>query len=740
MAIDSYSLCPGGRGKKIRFCCPDHLKELEQIDQMIEGEQYAAGLAFVDNLLKKNPDCACLTEAKCLFQRMIGLWDEAYATAKAFTEREPRNIVALTELATAAALTDKPQEAISALVDSLEFVEGDQFPMAIVQAMLTVGVAFLESGRLFQAIALAKQLQAFSSQDKAVNAFLYRCLGSDSVPLMLKEIVFDLKAPDSFPKKNEYDEAVGFLTRGQWKKGRAALERLLDLGPQWPNLYRNLGLVEFWFMNEEKAREYMAQFLAANNVDRESAIDVEQLLFLLTEPSWDDVQYTIKRVYSLENFASDYEKLLSSHLLLANPRIRAAVQEDDIPPKMAFVVLNMPMTDKVENVKLADVAKQCGYLFVYGKTTTREARAEFFIFPGETEAIENVLKDALGTLPKLEKEEELEDQPIAWTTNVSTPRLQFKDPSKLSQNNLEALFDEAFNDFAQKWFEHKYASLGNKSPKELLNESNGDRRVEALIRVVGGAFTPDYSEKIVALLRGKANLPAPEPIVPPEEFRTTEDTAEFFRQVPLWRWDRLKVDKCGVNALAELLQIAHLVAPRNVKEKLAREFMKRPAEEESYDDRAIAYSIIVDAALLKQDSDEALRLITEAAKYADSVGKSDSQWNVLEIMTRFRRQEFDKVKALAQHVFTEHKDDAEAIQTLQQFFAELNAQAQTQARLAEAYRLRAGQGAAAGPAVDLNGAATQQQVTEEKTSGLWTPGSDDNNGGAQSGSKLWIPD
>ena len=115
MAIDSYSLCPGGRGKKIQFCCPDHIKELEQIDRMLEGEQYAAGLAFVENLEKTNPNCACLTEAKCMFQRMIGLWEDAYETATKFVEREPKNVMALTELATAAALTDKPQEGVSRL-------------------------------------------------------------------------------------------------------------------------------------------------------------------------------------------------------------------------------------------------------------------------------------------------------------------------------------------------------------------------------------------------------------------------------------------------------------------------------------------------------------------------------------------------------------------------------------------------------------------------------------------------
>ena len=745
MAVDSYSLCPGGRGKKIRFCCPDLIKELEQIDKMLEGEQFAAGLAFVETLEKQHPDCACLTEAKCLFQRMIGLWEEAYNTAKGFAEREPKNIVALTELATASALIDKPQEAVSALVDAFEAVEGDQFPVAIVQAMLTVGMSFFENGRIFQAVAIAKQLQAFAPQDQASNAFLYRCLGSETVPLMLKEIAFDLQAPESFPKKAEYEEAVAYLARGQWKRGRSILESLLEFGEQWPNLFRSLAIVEYWFTNEEKGRAYFERYLAADGIDNESAIDVEQLLLLLTSPTWDDVDYIQKRVYTLDDFDSAYEKFLSSKLLIANSRLQTAVG-GDVPPKIAFLVLDKVPTDKTEDLTLDEVARQCGYLLVYGKQTKRAARAEFYVFPEELAAVEGVLTATLGAIPALESSEEQKDQPVLWTTNASTPRLHFKDPAKLTEDTLEKLFDEAFNEFGAKWFEHQYASLGGKSPREVLAEKNGARRVEALIRVVTSAFTSLYHEKISAILRGQANLPAPEPIAPPESFKTTEEAVEFFRQVPLWRWSRLQVEKCSVDALAELLQIANLVAPRDVKEKFAKEFISRPAGEARYEDRAVAYSILIDEALLIQNTDEALRLILEAGKYANEVGQSDSQWNVLEIMTRFRRQEFDKVRSLAQHVFAEHPDDKEAIQALEQFFAQLNASAQMHARAAEAYRLRSGQAGpvspmapASQPSVDF-AVGSQTAPSEEKSSGLWPPDGDNNSSSQGGGSKLWIPD
>ncbi len=753
MAIDSYSLCPGGRGKKIRFCCPDHLKDLEQIDQMIEGEQFAAGLSFVESLEKKRPNCACLSEAKCLFQKAIGLWEEAYQTATNFVAREPKNVVALTELASCAALLDKPQEAISALVDAIENVEGDQFPLAVVQAMLTVGTSLFEHGRIFQAIAVAKQLQAFAPQDQASNAFLYRCLGSDSVPLMLKEQVFDLEAPVDFPKKAEYDQAVALLARGSWKRGRAILETLLEFGDAWSNLFRNLAIVEYWFAEEEKGRAYFDRYLASPDADYEASVDVEQFLLLLEAPSWDDVEYMTRRVYTLEDFDASYEKFLSSKSLVANRRLQAT-GAGDVPPKMAFNVLDRPLEDLASEPKLNDVASLSGYLFLYGKQTSRGARAEFYLFPDAIGRADSLLQETLGFTPALETTETLEGRPTLWTTNASTPRFQFKDPSKLNEEAATNLFDEAFEAFADRWFAHAYRVLGGKSPKEYLEEPNGARRVDALIRIVSSIFTAPYNEKVAGLLRSRAGLNAPAPIVPPTTFASTEEAVEFFRNVPLWRWGRLQVESCSSDALAELLQIANLVAPRDVKAKFAAEFVKRPVGEVKYEDRAVAFGVLIDEALLSQDSDQALSLIAEAGKYANENGQSDSRWNVLEIMTRFRRQEFEQVRAIAKHVFAEHQEDQEAIQTLQQFFAELNASAQAQMQAAEAYRLRAGQAAptpvrpqtkqnAQTTTVDFavgSGAGVSKE-TKSSGGGLWTPGgsteTQSQNGG---GSKLWIPD
>ena len=65
MTIDRYTPCPGGTGKKIKFCCQDLLHELEGVHRMLEGDQRLACLEHVEKLFGPG---RTLTPAKDLYQ------------------------------------------------------------------------------------------------------------------------------------------------------------------------------------------------------------------------------------------------------------------------------------------------------------------------------------------------------------------------------------------------------------------------------------------------------------------------------------------------------------------------------------------------------------------------------------------------------------------------------------------------------------------------------------------------
>ena len=108
MSIDAYSPCPGGTGKKIKFCCGDFLPELQKIDRMFDGEQYLACLQHVDRLLAQEPsrDRACLLAFRCELLRLTDQHEAAKAATAAFLAKHPDNQVALAETAITAAETE----------------------------------------------------------------------------------------------------------------------------------------------------------------------------------------------------------------------------------------------------------------------------------------------------------------------------------------------------------------------------------------------------------------------------------------------------------------------------------------------------------------------------------------------------------------------------------------------------------------------------------------------------------
>src|SRR5437868_14937766 len=103
MPIDPYSPCPGGLGKKVKFCCADLVQELDKVQRMLEGEQPTACLDYVRKLDDKYPGRACLQSMRVSLENLVGDHVAADATLAAFLKQHPENAVALAEKALAVA-------------------------------------------------------------------------------------------------------------------------------------------------------------------------------------------------------------------------------------------------------------------------------------------------------------------------------------------------------------------------------------------------------------------------------------------------------------------------------------------------------------------------------------------------------------------------------------------------------------------------------------------------------------
>ena len=101
MPIDPYTPCPGGTGKKIKFCCSDLVAELDKIQRMLEGEQRAACLEYIESLEGQVSRSGLpAVDQGHARKPQLGKEAKAEATLATFMEKYPDNPVALAETAT----------------------------------------------------------------------------------------------------------------------------------------------------------------------------------------------------------------------------------------------------------------------------------------------------------------------------------------------------------------------------------------------------------------------------------------------------------------------------------------------------------------------------------------------------------------------------------------------------------------------------------------------------------------
>ena len=147
MAIDPYAACPGGTGKKIKFCCPDLVGELEKLQKLLDAEQRVAALELIQSLETKYPDRACLLSVKAMLHAQLGDQAKADATLSSFMDKYPDNPVALAEAATLKATQEGGAVAIAPLQQALA-ASDTQLAHQVYDALGVVAMALLSAGSL----------------------------------------------------------------------------------------------------------------------------------------------------------------------------------------------------------------------------------------------------------------------------------------------------------------------------------------------------------------------------------------------------------------------------------------------------------------------------------------------------------------------------------------------------------------------------------------------------------------
>ena len=261
MALDAYSLCPGGTGKKIKFCCPDFLPELEKIDRMIEGEQFIACIQHIDQLEQKGQYRACLMAIKSELLRVTNQLDRAPAYVANFVERFPQNSAAWSESALLTAVSEGGQAGMGKLQRAIALCDGN-IQSRVYEAATVVANVLIQEGHWAAGRALLQFLATLDPEDRETMERLIHVNRSAEIPMLLKSDPAMLPCPPDAPWRAKFEAALAPLKKAQWQETADRLTALAAEVPDAPAVWNNLALVRSWLADEAGAREALQKFAA----------------------------------------------------------------------------------------------------------------------------------------------------------------------------------------------------------------------------------------------------------------------------------------------------------------------------------------------------------------------------------------------------------------------------------------------------------------------------------------------
>ena len=710
MALDAYSQCPGATGKKIKFCCSDFLTELEKIDRMVEGEQYAACLQHIELLRRQteNKDRQCLLAYQTMLLRATGQLEAAELLVAYFLEKYPSNQAALAESAILSALKRDDASAVDALQRAFAEAKGS-WSWRIYQAAEMLADAFLRQGRWPPARAILQFLLVVQRENRDVSQMLTDVLRSADVPLLLKEDPRFAQPPKDAPWASRFTDAMRPMMYGDWRTTEQNLSALAGEAGDFPEIWRALATVRAWLNDYSGAVEALHKF-ASFDVARDDAVEAEATAMLLSEDQLGDAVPILEASWTVNDAERLHEAMLSDVRVMSLPPDMANYygEEGSPPPKSAYMIFDRPAVEATDGVGLASMPVFIAHLVLFGKQTDREARLQLVgTVASQLPNIKAVFSESFGQwLTGEEKTEELGT--VSATVDMLQPK--WRTPTQLKQRQLNAMIEEYRRDaILNRWPDMKLGALDGLSPSQAAADAKYHVRLAAAIVVlqfyadhIRSAF--DFNE-----LRVRLGLPALE---------TIEVQPGQISQLPLVRLGRVNAEKLSDEDLVQGFQRAVGYSHRSAVLKFGQEIIARPSFTQRRE-RPLAYMTL---ARMDEDLDRAMTYLEAGRKDTEATGKSHALWDLEELSLRFARQEVAEALQLIRHIETTHINEPNVSLILTQILVEAG--------------LIHPDGTPAMPTGRGQAEMAPAESAADEPGKLWTPGGESSGGGG----KLWVPE
>ena len=641
MAVDPYSPCPCGSGKKLKFCCADLAGDIEKITKLVSSEQPHAALKHVEQLLAKDPNRASLLDMRAMLELALDDLDAAENTLAHFLAVDPDNPAALAQWAILAAARGETLPAIARLQDALEQTD-HEMPLRVFEAIGAVGHAFLLEGDFVAARAhLLLYAGVAPEGDNRAIELLLRLNLQGGLPLLLRDNLLLAEAPENLPHKAAFDEANRGARRGWWRRAEAEFAKLLDEANPHPAIVYNLALVRGWLGDDERFAAGLHRY-AQLDVPLDNAVEAEALAQLVDPLLSDPKLETVRVTYPITNEEAATERLLADKRMERYELDPENLEEDEVTrPRSTHILLDRPAPASGANLAVDEAPNVLAFLSVYGKRTDRGARLEattdrdeHFELVGRLLA--EVLGDAVGAAEgdQVVAEKSASEQSLSWRWRLPDDTPPAHRRQLLAERRRQAILED--------WPTAPRAGLGGISPREAAGRAELRIPLLASVLIIEQAAVDPQERGLFQQLRTQLQLPAAETIDP-----ATVD----WDALPLTRVPRLDLSQAPDDRLMQQFNRAAMTGAGVATLALAQEIVSRDSQDPGV---AAVYRQLIRS---DPDPDRALAWTARAKAWAQRAKQPIGEWALLELEVQIERGDPVGVQNTLNEIRSDHVNE-----------------------------------------------------------------------------------
>lgn len=652
MPINPYGLCPGGTGKKVKFCCRDLMGELDKIQLILDGDQTQAALDYVEQLDRRFPGRACLLGTKATLEQVLNRSGDAERTVDQLLASHPNNPVGLAFRAILEAMRGNVQTAIQ-LVHAAMIGRDTPLPGVVYRALRSIVIVLAETGYMVSALAHATlHLQLRPEDEEALSTYL-SLFGSGAIPLALKNVGDGFEAcPEGAVWKARFDAARSAANRARWAEAERRYTELAAEVNDVPAIWRNLARLRGYLADHPGAVAAWRR-ASALPIPLREAVDAELMAQLLDSVPVSPLIDVLEVSYPV----SDSDALIAR--LGTESYVRAVSFEwndrDTPPPRAAFHLLDRPMPTTGANVSEPEIANAIGSFLVFGRRTDQGPVLELHIERDQLAAAGLRLTAITGGLlgePGGERViEKTNSIRRAFTfRGVLPPDLPIERAKEIIQEHQLRAISEFLPTIALPLF-------GGRSLEQAAANPEDQIRVLAYVHFLESTATMRSLARGFERLRDRLGLPR-DPMVSPRETP--------LEALPLTRWKNLKIDELSDEELERAWRRANVCHAVAAVRPLSEAVLSRPG----LADGVPATEVFAALVKLEDEEAEALEFIARGREADRQAGNSTAVWDLLELPWRLRGGNGAEASRLIKQIERDHSRNADIMGQLAQILFE----------------------------------------------------------------------